>query len=59
MLTGYDGLLKEDKTTPADPFDIGAGRIQLELAGLTGLVMDETIANYEAADRRKAVTPGR
>jgi len=50
MLTGYDGLLKEDKTTPADPFDIGAGRIQLELAGLTGLVMDESIANYEAAD---------
>jgi len=50
MLTGYDGLLKEDKNTPADPFDIGAGRIQLELAGLTGLVMDETIANYEAAD---------
>ena len=50
MLTGYDGLLKEDKTTDADPFDIGAGRIQLELAGLTGLVMDETIDNYEAAD---------
>jgi len=50
MLTAFDDLLKEDKTTPADPFDIGAGRIQLELAGLTGLVMDETIANYEAAD---------
>ncbi len=50
MLTAYDGLLKEDKVTPTDPFDIGAGRIQLELAGLTGLVMDETIANYEAAD---------
>jgi uncharacterized repeat protein (TIGR01451 family) len=50
MLTAFDGLLKEDKETPADPFDIGAGRIQLELAGLTGLVMDESIANYEAAD---------
>ncbi len=50
MLTAYDGLLKEDKVTPTDPFDIGAGRVQLELAGLTGLVMDETIANYEAAD---------
>ena len=35
MLTAYDMLLKEDKTTAADPFDIGAGRIQLELAGLT------------------------
>jgi len=50
MLTAYDYLLKEDKTTAADPFDIGAGRVQLELAGLTGLVMDETIGNYEAAD---------
>jgi len=50
MLTAYDMLLKEDKTTAADPFDIGAGRIQLELAGLTGLVMNETIAKYEAAD---------
>lgn len=50
MLTGYDGLLKEDKTTPADLFDIGAGRVQLELAGLTGLVMDETYDNMMAAD---------
>lgn len=50
MLTAYDGLLKEDKVTPADPFDIGAGRVQLELAGLTGLVMDETYDNYVAAN---------
>lgn len=50
MLTAYDLLLKEDAATAADPFDIGAGRIQLELAGLTGLVMDESIANYEDAD---------
>ncbi len=57
MLTAYDTLLKEDKTTPADPFDIGAGRIQLELAGLTGLVMDETIANYEAADPEEGGDP--
>lgn len=57
MLTAYDGLLKEDKTTPADPFDIGAGRIQLELAGLTGLVMDETIDNYEAANPEEGGDP--
>ncbi|NMD27253.1 MAG: S8 family serine peptidase, partial [Chloroflexi bacterium] len=50
MLTAYDLLLKEDAATAADPFDIGAGRIQLELAGLTGLVMDESITNYEDAD---------
>lgn len=53
MLTAYDGLLKEDKTTPADAFDIGAGRVKLELAGLTGLVMDETYDNYVAADPAK------
>jgi uncharacterized repeat protein (TIGR01451 family) len=50
MMTAYGDLLKEDKVTPADLFDIGAGRIQLELAGLTGLVMDETYDNYLAAD---------
>lgn len=50
MLTATSNLLKEDGTTEVDPFDVGAGRIQLELAGLTGLVMDETIANFEAAD---------
>jgi uncharacterized repeat protein (TIGR01451 family) len=50
MLTGYDDLLKEDKTTPADLFDMGAGRVKLELAGLTGLVMDETYDNMLAAD---------
>ena len=34
MLTAYDDLLKEDKP-PRRSFDIGAGRAQLELAGLT------------------------
>ncbi len=50
MLTAFDGVLKEDKVTPATPFDIGSGRIALELAGLTGLVMDETYDNFVAAD---------
>ncbi len=50
MLTAYADLVKEDEVTPADHFDIGAGRIQLEMAGLTGLVMDETYSNYMAAN---------
>ena len=50
MLTAYDGVLKEDKVTPATPFDIGSGRIALQLAGLTGLVMNETYDNFVAAD---------
>ena len=50
MLTAYDDLLKEDKFTPADPHDLGAGHVQLEMAGLVGLVMDETYENMLAAD---------
>lgn len=51
MLTaGTANLLKEDMQTPADNFDFGAGRVDLEMAGLTGLVMDETYANFTAAD---------
>ena len=43
-------MLKEDGATPADPFDMGAGRIDLSMAGQAGLVLDETEANYLAAD---------
>lgn len=50
MLTANDVMLKQDKVTPADPFDIGAGRVALQYAGLTGLVMNETYARYVAAD---------
>ena len=41
---------KEDGTTPADPFDVGAGRDDLTNAALAGFVMDETTANYQAAN---------
>jgi subtilisin family serine protease len=42
-------ILKEDGTL-ADPFDHGAGRIDLRQAALAGLVLNETADNYEAAD---------
>ncbi|MEH1100482.1 S8 family serine peptidase [Micromonospora sp. CPCC 205561] len=45
-----DGVVKEDSTTPADPFDIGSGRINVGQAARTGLVLDETAANFAAAD---------
>ena len=45
-----DVLIKEDGITPADPFDQGSGRLDLEAAGRLMLVMDETVANFEAAD---------
>ncbi len=50
MTTGVTSLLKEDGVTPADPFDYGGGRAQLERAVNAGLLLDESIANFEAAD---------
>ena len=50
MLTATTAVLKEDGASPADPFDMGSGRIQARAANAAGLVLDETIANYMAAD---------
>ena len=50
MTTANTNHVKDDGVTPADPFDIGAGRIDLNLAALAPLVMDETHENYIAAD---------
>jgi uncharacterized repeat protein (TIGR01451 family) len=48
--TAWDDMLKDDGLTHSDPFDVGGGRIQLGAAAQAGLVLDETIANYWAAD---------
>jgi subtilisin family serine protease len=45
-----DGVRKEDGVKAATPFDRGAGRIDLNRAALAGLVLNETVPNYEAAD---------
>ncbi len=37
---------KEDGVTPADPFDVGAGRIDLPAAATAGLVLNETTLNF-------------
>ena len=50
MMTSWTDMLKEDGTTESDPFDRGAGRIDLSQAGLAGLVLDETTTNFENAD---------
>lgn len=34
----------------ADAFDVGSGRIRVDLAAQTGLIMDETALNYEMAN---------
>ncbi len=41
---------KEDGVTPADPFDVGAGRIDLSESKFSGLVLDESPANFLAAN---------
>ena len=33
-------MVKENLTTPADPFDFGAGRVDLNVAGNPGLTFD-------------------
>jgi subtilisin family serine protease len=43
------GVTKSNGTTPADPFDVGGGRVDLTKAGDPGLTFDETAADYAAA----------
>jgi hypothetical protein len=42
MTTATTEVVKEDLKTPADAFDMGAGRIRLDRATTAGLVFDET-----------------
>ena len=45
MTTATTTVVKEDLTTPADPFDMGAGRVDLSRAGDAAIVFDETASN--------------
>ncbi|GAA0941035.1 S8 family serine peptidase [Virgisporangium aurantiacum] len=48
MTTATAEVVKEDLKTPADAFDMGAGRIRLDRADTAGLVFDETAARLTA-----------
>jgi len=50
MLTAKAVVLKEDGITPGDPFDRGSGRVHVGDAARALLVMNETGANFQAAD---------
>nr|WP_242691093.1 S8 family serine peptidase [Lysobacter enzymogenes] len=50
MMTAKQEIFKEDEVTPADPLSMGAGRIQIDQAIKAGLLLDETKANFLAAD---------
>ena len=45
---------RRTSTTPADPFDFGAGRVDLTKAGNPGLTFDETADNLAALGQRPA-----
>ncbi|WP_460457856.1 S8 family serine peptidase [Arenimonas alkanexedens] len=50
MMTATTEVYLEDEVTPANAFARGAGRIRLERAIKAGLVLNETTANYTAAN---------
>jgi uncharacterized repeat protein (TIGR01451 family) len=52
-------MLQEDGVTPAAPFDYGAGRIDLGQASRAALVLDETLAGYQAGNPGLGGDPGR
>ncbi|MFG1704175.1 S8 family serine peptidase [Nonomuraea sp. M3C6] len=47
--TAKTAVTKPDRTTPADPFDMGGGRIDLTKAGDPGLTLDESAARFVAS----------
>lgn len=57
-LSANPDTLKEDGVTPADPFDHGSGRVHVVDAANVGFVMDETLANFQAADPDDNGDPG-
>lgn len=46
MTTATKAVVKEDLVTPADPFDYGAGRVDLTKAGAVGLTFADTATNF-------------
>lgn len=55
MTTSTTKVVKEDLTTPADPFDFGAGRVDLKVAGKAPIVFDES-ATKMATDGENPLT---
>ncbi|MBC6942507.1 MAG: hypothetical protein DWB45_07280 [Xanthomonadales bacterium] len=58
MLTAFTNGTKEDLTTAWDPDDVGSGRVDLSKAAKAGFVLDETFANFLAANPAASPTPG-
>lgn len=56
-MTASRTVKKEDGITAADWFDSGSGRVQVDKAVEAGLVMDESAANYTAANPNQGGDP--
>lgn len=56
--TATQAVFKEDGVTNSDPFDRGGGRVDLTKAAKAGLLMDETGANFTAANPANGGSPG-
>jgi uncharacterized repeat protein (TIGR01451 family) len=50
LTTAVTAVLKEDGVTPADPHAVGAGRLDLTAAARAGLLLNESGANFAAAN---------
>jgi uncharacterized repeat protein (TIGR01451 family) len=50
MTSATTKVLKEDESTPANPFDFGAGRIDLREAGDVGITFDVSAEEYVALE---------
>jgi hypothetical protein len=48
MTTSTTRVVKEDLVTPADPFDFGAGRVDLTKAGAAPIVFEDSATNMAA-----------
>lgn len=59
MMSAYNGssVRKEDGTTPADPFDMGSGSLRMGNAANAGIVLEESGADFLAADPNNGGDP--
>ncbi|MEP7177895.1 MAG: S8 family serine peptidase [Pseudonocardiales bacterium] len=57
MTTATTNVVKEDLTTPADPFDFGAGRVDLTKSGFAPIVFDETAARMISVGSNPLTAP--
>lgn len=57
QLTATDSVLLQDQVTPANPHAGGAGRVQVDVAARSSLVLDETRARFLAANPATGGSP--